>query len=918
MVTADKYIRNMEDCRKIAHFRGMEINQKKMNWVTIKNWLMIRQGEGSLILHLAGLAMLVGGGLAIGRGSSDALFFKRFGTQYLPHMFFATSFLLVLASLVYAQVADKWRPGKVLLAMAVAISGLLIANWLLMQFGASPYAFVAYFLIYAVASEILLVHFSYYAGNFFDVRQAKRLSPLVNAAARLGAVIGGLMLGGLVQIWPATSLALVWVGSLLLIVATVLWKARRSEGILSGPKIRSGQRGHGMLNALFFARRSKLLRITALGTFLLIILVSLQDYIVATLLTRHFEREEDLTAFFGLFFAFSNALVLVLQMGVTSRLLQRFGLRAVNMIFPWSTLISFWLLAWSPGIVTATLARFNYMGMLPAFRIPAANLFYKALPAYMRGRARALMLGLVLPAGLAVAGLGLMFVPADMVDTGLPVLGVALAMAFVAVKFRKNVAYSNSLTELIQQQVFSEKSPLLEGDVRMDKRVAKKIAAGIPGCPDDAAALAFVDVLCDHAPQEAGPLLLEIAPATSAKVQDHVLRCLARLKPEGWLEHARGLVHHEDLHLSSTALEVLGQARDAAVIADARRWRDHEKPRPKAAALVVLKNTGEEAERSEALAKLLAMLGSPLPQENIAAAQAVAALRDVSLIDALIPLLNAQDGRVRATAIHAYAGLGQDLERDCAGEVTAALNDRMETVRVAAVKRLPAVHSDLLRLSLLAQALEDLAPGVRRAAMSSAASLLPSSAASLAGAFTAHFHHFGMQSLLADASEKLDPAERESLLDEVIRRHLDAARQKRHAAAQIKASQPMQSAVAQVLHLAMQEEMRRHVCAAIDLLAAKTPGEAMQQVAGALHSRDAGIRAQGLESLQCLGDNEVARGIAELVDQPELKLPSQSVNAAGMHAMLSEIARSATPWLRECIEVFLGKAQENGRPGYAV
>jgi HEAT repeat protein len=756
-----------------------------MNWLTIRNWLMIRQGEGSMVLHLAGVAMLVGGGLAIGRGSSDALFFKRFGTQYLPHMFFATSFLLVLASLVYAQVADKWRPGKVLLAMSAAIAGLLMANWFLMQFGASPYAYVAYFLIYAVASEILLVHFSYYAGNFFDVRQGKRLSPLVNAASRLGAVIGGLLLGGLVQIWPTPSLALVWMASLLLIVVTVLWKARRSEGILSGPKIRSGQRGNGMLNALFFARRSKLLRITALGAFLLIILVSLQDYIVATLLTRHFKREQDLTAFFGLFFAFSNALVLVMQMTVTNRLLHRFGLRAVNMIFPWTTLISFWLLAWSPGIVTATLARFNYMGMLPAFRIPAANLFYKALPAYMHGRARALILGLVLPAGLAVAGLGLMFAPVEMVDSWLPILGVALAMAFVAVKFRKNVAYSNSLTELIQQQVFSEKSPLLEEDVRMDRRVAEKIAAGIADAPDDAAALAFVDVLCEHAPQEAGSLLLEVAPRTGAKVQDHILRCLVRLKPEGWLEYARGLVHHEDLHLSSTALEALGQVKDVAVLADARRWREHEMPRPKAAALVVLKNAGDEGERDEALAKLLAMLGSPLPQENIAAAQAVTALRDVSMIDALKPMLNAQDGRVRAVAVHAYAGLGQSMERDCTGEVTAALNDKLETVRVAAVKRLAAVHSDVQRLGLLTQALEDPAPCVRRAARSSVEGLLPESAASLAAAFTEHFHHFEMQALLAGASKKLDPAERETLLDGAIRRHLDTARQKRHAAAQL-------------------------------------------------------------------------------------------------------------------------------------
>jgi HEAT repeat protein len=889
-----------------------------MNWLTIRNWLMVRQGEGSTVLHLAVLAMLVGGGLAVGRGSSDALFFKRFGTQYLPHMFFATSFLLVLVSALYAEVADKWRPGKVLLAMSAAFAGLLVANWLLMQFGASPYAFVGYFLIYAVASEILLVHFSFYAGTFFDAQQGKRLTPLVNAASRLGAVIGGLMLGGLVQIWPAPSLALVWVTSLLFIVATVLWKARRTAGIISGPKVRSRQHGNGMLNALFFAKRSKLLRITSLGAFLLIILVSLQDYIVATLLTRHFEREQDLTAFFGLFAAVSNALVLVLQIVVTNRLLHRYGLRAVSMVFPWSTLVTFWLLAWSPGIVTATLARFNYTGMLPAFRMPSANLFYKALPAYMQGRARALILGLVLPSGLAVAGLGLMFVPVEMVETSLPVLGAALAVGFIAIKFRKNVAYSDSLTELIKHQVFAEKSQLVEQDVRMDRRVAQKIAAAIPDSPDNATALAFVDVLCDHAPEDAGPLLLDVAPRASTKVQDHILRCLARLKPEGWQAYARGLLSHEDLHLSSTALEVLGQVKDPASLVGARQWLDHEKPRPKAAALVVLKNAIGAGDRDEAHSRLLGMLASPLAQENIAAAQAITALRDVSMIEALTPLLHAEDGRVRATAVHAYAGLGQSLGQDCAGEIKAALNDKLEMVRVAAVKRLPAVHADGLRLNLLAQAIEDPSPEVRRTATSMAMSLLPESAPALAEAFAEYFHHFDMQGLLASASKKLEPAEREPLLGEVIHRHLETARQKRQAAAQLKASGMIKSNVAQVLHQAMLEEVHRHVCSAVSLLAERNPSEAMYQVSGALHSQDATIRAQGLESLQCLGDNELARGIADLADHHELRLPDHARNANAVQEALAGIAHNATPWLRECIETFLGKTQGNGQPGYAV
>jgi hypothetical protein len=62
----------------------------------------------------------------------------------------------------------------------------------------------------------------------------------------------------------------------------------------------------------------------------------------------------------------------------------------------------------------------------------------------------------------------------------------------------------------------------------------------------------------------------------------------------------------------------------------------------------------------------------------------------------------------------------------------------------------------------------------------------------------------------------------------------------------------------------------------------------------------------------------VTRGIAELVDQPEPKLAGNDSNGNGVLEALVAIAHRATPWLRECIEAFLEKTQENERTGYAV
>ena len=79
----------------------------------------------------------------------------------------------------------------------------------------------------------------------------------------------------------------------------------------------------------------------------------MQDYPVSTILTGHFRDERDLAAFFGWFFAFTNFVVLLLQILVTNQLLRRFGLKIVSLISPWSTAASFALLSLSASFIPA-------------------------------------------------------------------------------------------------------------------------------------------------------------------------------------------------------------------------------------------------------------------------------------------------------------------------------------------------------------------------------------------------------------------------------------------------------------------------------------------------------------------------------------------------------------------------------------
>lgn len=874
-------------------------------------WLMIRPGEGRLMLYLAGVFLLFGLGMALGRASSDTLFFKRFGVEYLPQMFFATSLLLMAFSLAYAEYADRWKPGRMLQVMGGVLAGLLLLNWLAMQGMAGAYAYAAYYLVYAVASEIILVHLGLYANSFLDSQQGKRLLPSINAAARVGAVLGGLSLGLLAEHWPTQHIALLWIGSLLLLLAAVnRHHARHPEaGRPAALRRRPSRRFSGVREGLYFARRSRLLTITGWGMFLLIILVCLQDYLTSTLLTRHYQDERDLAAFFGWFFAASNALVLAMQLLLTNRLLRRFGLRTVNLIFPASTLATFAALAVAPGFYAAVLGRFNYTGMLPAFRIPAANLFYNALPAYMQGRARALMVGLVLPAGLAVSGLFLMLVPQTMVGRGLALVGVVLAALFLAIKLGKNAAYGDSLTELIRQQVFSDQIDPIQDGVRLDKQAAGRLAAEIPHA-DDATAVAYADILCKYAPEQAAGLLLTAAAQSNIRLQDRLLPRLAQLGATGWQDLARRLLEQPDRHAQATALTLLGRAGDPAARQLAATWLAEANPRQRAIAAAVLARQDDPETRRAGLEALHQMLASARRDECIAAAQAVERTGDIDLAERLEPILTAADARLRAAGLSAYATLCGRRGADCGAALERGQGDASAQVRAVAARHAGAVPDPGRRLNLLAPLLADPAPEVRQAAGNAARTTLGGSAETLETGMTRHFTDFRLFPFLVHACQALPVANREPLVLRLALRHAGAALDKRRLAERIEARQDPADALPWVLRQTLREEAGRHVEMALTLLAEAGRGEAVRRLIPALRSGDRRLRAQALESLQCQLHGELAELLSLLLD--EAPIPARQSEAE----VWQRVEPVASHWLRECMTTYRETA--DGRARFAV
>jgi hypothetical protein len=145
--------------------------------------MLVRPGEGAVVLYPFILCLLVGAGLSLGRASSDAALITRVGVDKFPHLLLLAGPALALVSVVYAVFVDRVRP-DVLFRRLLLVLGFYVAGvTAIMDATGAIWSAALYVLGYMVASEILIVHLNHQAISFFDPMQGRRLFPIVAAAS---------------------------------------------------------------------------------------------------------------------------------------------------------------------------------------------------------------------------------------------------------------------------------------------------------------------------------------------------------------------------------------------------------------------------------------------------------------------------------------------------------------------------------------------------------------------------------------------------------------------------------------------------------------------------------------------------------------------------------------------------------------
>ena len=387
---------------------------------------------------LFSVATLWGMSTSISRAASEGLFLSHLGVEYLPTLLLANPLLVLVLSMVYSAYADRLARDRLMIAAVVLPVPLIVLLRLVILLHI-PWV---YFLLYAFVlayGALLMLSWSVYLATHYDIQEAKRLIPFISSGLLLGAIVGGMVIVGGVELLGPANMLLLWAATLGAGALLVRRIARRYP-FLEAPKARRGSGKPSLVRTIAegfrYVRASALFTTMALTTLTTMIALQLMDFEYSTIFRATFPSGTALTAFLGMVDGLTTVVALVLQWFVVPWSLRHFGVQGTNLVYPYVLLAAFGGLASTSLLPSITLlaaifARFTRMNLLPTLRGTPYALMLNAAPRKTGALVRSFTTALVLPLGQSVGALLLLLVKGLAMLWLLPVLGTVLSVVYI-------------------------------------------------------------------------------------------------------------------------------------------------------------------------------------------------------------------------------------------------------------------------------------------------------------------------------------------------------------------------------------------------------------------------------------------------------------------------------------------------------
>ena len=881
--------------------------------------LMLKPGEGGKTAYFIAFFLLLGVGLAIGKGSADALFIKRYGVEYFPLVYLFLSLHLALFCLLYAAYVDRMSAER-FFRMLFAIQGAtLVVMALVMASGGVDLVYPLYYIVYALSSELLLVHGAFYIGQNFDTLQAKRLTPVIFAGYQFGMIAGGLVLMFVTPLIGLSNTPLVWLGMTALALALQqLWHRRHGASpyyyhISKSSHSQLGRAVEEIREGFDYTRRSPLLVNAAWALFFMVVTYYMLSYCANTIYTQVFTDETRLASFFGALVIATNVLALVTQLLVTNRLIERLGVRKANTIYPATTILSFVLLLIQPGFYAALFSSFNRETIMPAIRTPVRQLFFNVLPDRVKGRARAISVAIVMPLALFVCGgMILLTQQGENIDSVL-LAGLLCSVAYLVFTVRMGREYINTLIASMREKLYlPEQEQLHYNDD--NQRVIAAMRKGLNSDSSEVS-LSYARALVKSYPQQSVKMILDRVTTLDMKTADQMVRLLDKVAAGEHVSLLEQTLSQGDEHLRATVFDILVKVHNGKRRSLIEYYLNAPNPRLRASAIFAA-CCYQDALQQQAIGQWRLCL------QDDAGCQ-YASLRLIPLLDAidaadanqlrplyanmLASLLASADDERRTGIYRHLTEWRGELPNDVVNIILSDTEHEIPSLRAAAVAVLPCLLSGEALQSSIIKALNDGHAEVRQAALA----IIETGEED----FVTRCHH-----LLCD--RRTPPRAQTVLLERMIQRAVSynelmqlieaRAAYAANLLCAIHALPEANSMPEKLLKTALQERLRQTGDLILLAMQPLYDKATLQVIRSGLGSQDERLIANAIEALSCLTDNSLFELLGHLLREDCERVVETGFGKrfAAMTDVLQWCAREADDWLRECSQVVAATDRE--------
>ncbi len=647
----------------------------------------VRPGEGQLAILLVGLMFATSAGGSIGGNGIEALFFARFGVQYLPYMYMALGAVTLITSLSITAVLGRVARERLYTILPLILAFVLIGERLLLTLNQN-WIYPVLWLGMNIKGSLQGLLTWGLAGLACDTRQAKRLFPLFSAGGILGAVVGGLATQSLAGALHSENLLLVWAGALLLaflINRTMVRNAPNRKAV----RRRRTRLIDEMQYGFQFVRHSPLLRWLSVAAVLLAVLFFSLTLPFSQAAAQQFPNADELAGFLGLFQGLSTGVAFLVSLFLANRLFARFGIMGMNLVYPFIYLVGFGVLAVYATFPALVIFRFVQTAFLSGIAGTAYQAVFNVVPPERRDQARAFVEGVPGQAGTVIAGLFLVIGAQTLHPQQLYLIGLGAAVLASVVLWQAARSYSGALVAALRagqpQLFFDEEEPF--GGFRRDAAAVAASVAGVSD-PDPIVRRISAEILGQLSVPEATRALVSVLKDSDQLVRAAALRALTRAQAASALLDVAVRLNDPEPEVRVQAVEAIQGLAEYpdGLLAHLRPLLKDTDPAVQARVAVALLRVGPDAEARDLLRQMAA---TGTLEARLAALTALGEWGDMEAFELVAVELedSGAPSAIRRAAVSALLHMDRNGSR-AGGPLILALGDGDPAVQRAAARAL--------------------------------------------------------------------------------------------------------------------------------------------------------------------------------------------------------------------------------------